>query len=195
MLNGFVQPPCYLFTSNPPSRPFQCTFCSTRFKSKHDWARHEKSQHLCLYEWLCILCAGAGRVSSPEAAQSDCTSTNSMSEPIATRNRSDCQWTAQLRTFARKDHLVQHLRRFHKLDCSPSTDDWKVKWPDIRSRCGFCGCTLPTWSDRIHHLADHFKAGRQMWEWEGDHGFDPSVAARVINQDRLIGSSGVRLPF
>lgn len=33
------------------SRPYQCTFCTDRFKTKYDWQRHEKTFHLSLERW------------------------------------------------------------------------------------------------------------------------------------------------
>lgn len=32
-------------------RPYQCTFCTDRFKTKYDWQRHEKTFHLSLERW------------------------------------------------------------------------------------------------------------------------------------------------
>jgi hypothetical protein len=34
-------------------RIFKCTFCCDTFKHKYDWARHEKSLHLSMEEWVC----------------------------------------------------------------------------------------------------------------------------------------------
>ncbi|KAG7129640.1 Homeobox protein 4 like [Verticillium longisporum] len=47
------------------SNPFQCTFCTQTFKTKHNWQRHEKSLHLSLERWewrlgFRTLCAGDG---------------------------------------------------------------------------------------------------------------------------------------
>lgn len=163
-----------------PIRPFHCTFCNIKFKNKHDWARHEKSQHLRLHEWLCVLCYGTA---------SSCSTTDASSNNINSRSQTDCH-TDKFRVFARKDHLIQHIRRIHGLDCVPDVGDWKAEWPAIRSRCGFCGSILPTWSDRTHHLADHFKAGKRMCDWDGDHGFDIHIAAEVIQQRDQATSGG-----
>lgn len=166
------------FPYHTPSRPFQCTFCHMKFQNKHDWARHEKSQHLRLYEWLCVLCFNTNQCTSTQITSS-CKATNVSPGYINSCSPTDYR-TDQFRVFARKDHLIQHIRRIHGLDCVPNIGEWKAEWPAIRSRCGFCGSILPTWSDRTHHLADHFKAGKQMCDWEGDHGFDPHIAPEVV---------------
>ncbi|KAF5486842.1 hypothetical protein CGCS363_v013117 [Colletotrichum siamense] len=99
-------------------------------------------------------------------------------EHINNHNPSACQE----RTFNRKDHLKQHLRLVHNaglLDWSAKL--WRVAVPDIRSRCGFCGALLDTWSFRADHLADHFKMGQDMANWKGDWGFEEAVLDMVEN--------------
>ncbi|KAJ5481610.1 hypothetical protein N7475_000422 [Penicillium sp. IBT 31633x] len=63
------------------------------------------------------------------------------------------------RTFHRKDHLVQYLKRVHYVDAIPAIDEWKVEGPTVTSRCGFCDRRLETWDRRIDHLAQHFREG------------------------------------
>uniref|UniRef100_A0A8H7ND60 HTH CENPB-type domain-containing protein n=1 Tax=Bionectria ochroleuca TaxID=29856 RepID=A0A8H7ND60_BIOOC len=58
---------------------------------------------------------------------------------------------------------------------------WKVAAPEIRSRCGFCGIVMDTWTIRVDHLAEHFKTGYSMADWKGDWGFDSSVLDMVEN--------------
>jgi hypothetical protein len=85
------------------------------------------------------------------------------------------------RVFHRKDHLVQHLRLVHGLETLPLVDDWKVESAPITSRCGMCDASLSSWDERADHLAAHFREGKTMEDWKGDHNFEPTVAARVIN--------------
>jgi hypothetical protein len=85
------------------------------------------------------------------------------------------------RVFRRKDHLVQHLRLVHGLETLPLIDDWKVESIPVTSRCGFCQLTLNNWDERADHLATHFREGKTMANWRGEHGFEVSVAARVTN--------------
>jgi hypothetical protein len=58
---------------------------------------------------------------------------------------------------------------------------WKVQMPDIESQCGFCGTRLATWADRTEHLAEHFKMGKSMADWQGDWGFDDAIVKLVEN--------------
>ena len=56
---------------------------------------------------------------------------------------------------------------------------WKAPSLDVRSRCGFCGITLDTWTDREDHLADHFRLGHTMANWTGGWGFEKHVMDTV----------------
>jgi len=40
---------------------------------------------------------------------------------------------------------------------------------------------MENWSDRVHHLADHFKAGKTMADWKGDWGFEAHIVELVEN--------------
>ncbi|KPM45584.1 hypothetical protein AK830_g926 [Neonectria ditissima] len=165
-----------------PRRAFQCTFCCDSFKSKYDWSRHEKSLHLSLEGWVCTPHGGA--VLSPSTGRSHCAYCNVLDptlEHLETHNYSLCQAGAPPHLFNRKDHLVQHLRLAHQLETLPIIDDWKVEAPPMVSRCGFCNTMMDTWQDRVDHLAQHFREGKTMDDWRGDHCFEPPIAARVNN--------------
>jgi hypothetical protein len=60
-------------------------------------------------------------------------------------------------------------------------DDWKLETLPVKSRCGICNTNLSSWDERADHLAAHFREGKTMADWKGDHCFEPAVAARVIN--------------
>ncbi|KAE9579872.1 hypothetical protein CGMCC3_g4272 [Colletotrichum fructicola] len=86
------------------------------------------------------------------------------------------------RTFYRKDHLRQHLKLVHGSNqMTRLMDKWKVVKNNIRSACGFCGAKLETWEERGDHLADHFKNGSTMTDWQGDWGFEPAVMEMLDN--------------
>jgi hypothetical protein len=51
----------------------------------------------------------------------------------------------------------------------------------VKSRCGICDANLNSWDERSDHLAAHFREGKTMADWKGEHCFEPDVAARVIN--------------
>jgi hypothetical protein len=163
-------------------RIFKCTFCCDTFKHKYDWARHEKSLHLNMEEWICtphggsVVLALTGRVHCAYCSALDPTQAH-----LEGHNFKACQGQTTARTFRRKDHLVQHLRLVHGLDTLPLIDDWKLESAPVTSRCGFCDAQLGSWDVRTDHVAAHFRSGKTMADWKGDHGFDPDINARVSN--------------
>ncbi|KAJ5305126.1 uncharacterized protein N7443_004786 [Penicillium atrosanguineum] len=162
------------------NRPFCCTFCCDKFKSKYDWVRHEKSLHLNLEGWVCA--PHGGFPISPLTGRQHCVFCYCLEpslEHLDEHNYGPCSRTR--RTFRRKDHLVQHLRLAHRLDKLPVLDEWKTGSVEVTSRCGFCDHRLESWEERVEHLAAHFKKGLTMRHWHGDHDFEPSIAAQVMN--------------
>nr|AGU10929.1 Homeobox KN domain [uncultured organism] len=167
-----------------PVRTFQCTFCTETFKTKHDWQRHEKSLHLSLERWVC--CPDGAVQYCTELEMSQCVFCLLPNPPAGhgeTHNFSSCtDRSLEERTFYRKDHLRQHLNLVHDVKFQASTmEAWKVATPEIRSRCGFCGTVMDSWSIRVDHLAEHFKGGKSMADWKGDWGFDTQVLDIVEN--------------
>jgi hypothetical protein len=167
-----------------PLKTFQCTFCTETFRTKHDWQRHEKSLHLSLERWVCA--PGGPRDFNAESNQVCCVfcgEANPDDAHVESHNHSACQERSlEERTFYRKDHLRQHLKLVHAVKFTNwSMESWKVATPEIRSRCGFCGIIMDTWTIRIDHLAEHFKTGNTMADWKGDWGFDSPVLDMVEN--------------
>ncbi|KAH7160300.1 hypothetical protein B0J13DRAFT_602838 [Dactylonectria estremocensis] len=167
-----------------PLKTFQCTFCTETFRTKHDWQRHEKSLHLSLERWVCS--PHGPRAVNPENGQLSCVFcglANPDDAHIESHNHSACQErSGEERTFYRKDHLNQHLRLVHNIKFSDwSMNSWKIATPEIRSRCGFCGIVMDTWTIRVDHLAEHFKTGYSMADWKGDWGFEVPVLDMVEN--------------
>ncbi|GFG18030.1 hypothetical protein IFM5058_08794 [Aspergillus udagawae] len=161
-------------------RIFCCTFCCDKFKSKFDWMRHEKSLHLNLESWACAPFGGC--VVLPSTGRAHCAYCNQLDptlEHLQKHNHGLCQ--PQLRTFRRKDHLIQHLRLFHHLDTIPLIDDWKRTVTNFPSRCGFCESRMHNWDERADHLVSHFRKGCTMAQWKGDHDFPPEIAAQVTH--------------
>ncbi|EGX92775.1 homeobox and C2H2 transcription factor, putative [Cordyceps militaris CM01] len=173
-------------TAHPsaPLKTFQCTFCTETFRTKHDWQRHEKSLHLSLERWVCT--PDGPRVLNPETGQMSCVFcgvNNPDDAHIDSHNHSACQERAiEERTFYRKDHLNQHLRLVHNVKfLDNAMKQWKIATPEIRSRCGFCGIVMDSWTIRVDHLAEHFKTGYSMADWKGDWGFEVPVLDMVEN--------------
>ncbi|KAL6237448.1 hypothetical protein BDW75DRAFT_228645 [Aspergillus navahoensis] len=166
-------------TTNSP-RIFCCTFCCDKFKSKFDWMRHEKSLHLNLENWVCAPFGGS--VVSPSTGRAHCAYCNQLDptpDHLEQHNHGLCQ--QQVRTFRRKDHLLQHLRLFHRLQTMPLIDDWKHLITNFPSRCGFCDGRMSDWDERADHLSFHFRKGCTMADWKGDHEFPPEIAAQVTH--------------
>ncbi|KAI0390388.1 hypothetical protein F5Y17DRAFT_67565 [Xylariaceae sp. FL0594] len=168
-----------------PLKTFQCTFCTATFRTKHDWQRHEKSLHLSLEQWIC--CPDGPRSVNPQNGLTSCVFCgvpNPDDEHVESHNFSSCTERAEEeRTFYRKDHLKQHLRLVHNVKSflAWTMDKWRVATPAIRSRCGFCGVVLDSWTIRTDHLAEHFKTGNTMADWKGDWGFDAPVLEMVAS--------------
>ncbi|RYP64045.1 hypothetical protein DL771_008970 [Monosporascus sp. 5C6A] len=167
-----------------PLKTFQCTFCTETFRTKHDWQRHEKSLHLSLERWVC--CPNGPRDVNPENNAPSCVFCGLASPDdahVESHNYSGCiERTQEERTFYRKDHLRQHLKLVHNVKFLQwSMDKWRANSPEIRSRCGFCGIIMDSWSMRVDHLAEHFKTGNTMADWKGDWGFEAPVLQMVEN--------------
>ncbi|KAI1061402.1 hypothetical protein LB507_011297, partial [Fusarium sp. FIESC RH6] len=162
---------------------FQCTFCTETFKLKHTWTRHERTQHLSLDQWEC---SPLGPTVLNEQSEPTCVYCGVVNPELAhfeTHNHDLCQKRERgERIFYRKDHLRQHLRLVHGSEFRKSPmEDWKSKHEDVLSRCGFCDINMTTWSERMDHLAEHFKEGMTMADWKGNWGFDASTLDMAEN--------------
>ncbi|KAI8680468.1 C2H2-type domain-containing protein [Fusarium keratoplasticum] len=170
----------------PPSwkpaeeRRFQCTFCCDSFKSKYDWSRHEKSLHLNLQGWRCA--PFGGTVMSPVTGRNHCAYCH-LADPAPSHLEMHAHGSCQTQTYmyTRKDQLVQHLRRVHRVHDVPMINSWKVEMPPVSSRCGFCNAQMHNWSERVDHVAEHFRKGKTMKGWKREHGFKPEITARVMD--------------
>ncbi|KAL2835363.1 hypothetical protein BJY01DRAFT_238914 [Aspergillus pseudoustus] len=164
-------------------RPFQCTFCTDTFRTKYDWTRHEKTLHLSLESYICC---PSGPTYTDQGAITRCVFCN-QPNPLDSHLELHCYGACQakptvLRTFYRKDHLVQHLRLVHGVSrFIPPMESWKSNVDRVNSRCGICSATFELWSERTEHLAQHFREGASMKQWQGHRGLDPAVALAVEN--------------
>ncbi|KAL2808664.1 hypothetical protein BJX63DRAFT_435882 [Aspergillus granulosus] len=181
-------------------RRYQCTFCTDTFYKKHDWTRHEKTLHLSLEKFTCSPCGPVYKDSGGTERCTFCDEHRPSEAHIASHRASTCsQRPITLRTFYRKDHLLQHLRAVHKTARFTSPmETWKSEATEVKSRCGFCAQTFTHWSDRNDHLAKHFRKGALMRDWKGCRGFEPAVALAVESAmpPYLIGNESVEMhPF
>ncbi|RSL66523.1 hypothetical protein CEP54_003740 [Fusarium duplospermum] len=162
---------------------YQCTFCTESFKTKYDWERHEKSLHLSLEAWVCSPKGSVETHPDDGVLCVYCGDANPDQDHLKRHNNAAClERPFEERTFYRKDHLRQHLKLVHSAKYTKwPMETWKTSIGDIRSRCGFCGIEMESWSSRTDHLATHFKGGRTMADWTGDWGFEPSVIDMLDN--------------
>ncbi|CAI7661607.1 unnamed protein product [Penicillium pancosmium] len=170
-------------SNNGKPRIFCCTFCCDRFGTKYEWVRHEKSLHLNLETWYCAPLGPS--VFSSITGKMLCAFCNMLEpsqEHLLMHNYDACMdLSNELRSFHRKDHLVQHLRHVHQVHNTPLLDNWKKENKFFTSRCGFCDVILDNWDDRVSHLARHFRNGSTMKDWKGDHDFAPHITAQLQN--------------
>ncbi|KAH7169936.1 hypothetical protein EDB81DRAFT_850878 [Dactylonectria macrodidyma] len=166
------------------SHPFQCTFCTETFKTKHNWQRHEKSLHLSLEQWQCSPYGPTAVNADLEPVCVYCGLDKPNGDHLDAHNYDSCQnRQIEERTFYRKDHLIQHLRLMHGAQFRKwPMEEWKLDQSgEILSQCGFCNLHLSSWAERADHLADHFKEGKTMADWKGDWGFEAPVLDMVEN--------------
>ncbi|CAI6097744.1 unnamed protein product [Clonostachys chloroleuca] len=158
---------------------FQCTFCTKSFKKKHDWVRHEKTIHLPQDSWICTPDLNSLRQRMVAGLDCPfCDARDSGPEHWEEHEFHICAMKpSSERLFTRKDHLWQHLRKFHgwSKGLPADLDKWQFSEGSVESRCGFCGCVMSDWTERASHLADHFKNGMRMAQWEGDWGLNESA--------------------
>ncbi|KAF2429636.1 hypothetical protein EJ08DRAFT_271123 [Tothia fuscella] len=150
---------------------FHCTFCPAKFSGRYEWNRHEESRHVPQATWLCQVT----RAKWLGARCAYCFESYPSLEHLDTHKCAECATRApHERTFYRKDHLDQHLRKFHaildqgaigQLMASGKTEPDTIEPGHITLRCGFCGFQAPNWQVRVDHIAQHFWRGDSVVEW------------------------------
>lgn len=156
---------------------YECTFCCQPFKKKHDWARHERAVHMPELEtYTCTIPpqttenVQTWRINRPGPECSLCGKLSPEIAHWATHDFDSCAERPQAqRTFSRKDHFWQHLRKYHGCRRWEGWDidleRWRNRQDAFQSYCGFCSAEMDSWSARLEHLAEHFKAGLSMENW------------------------------
>ncbi|KAI8713973.1 hypothetical protein NCS52_01116400 [Fusarium sp. LHS14.1] len=162
---------------------FQCTFCTETFKTKHTWQRHEKSLHLSLEQWECSPTGPSALNPQSEPTCVFCGLLNPDSVHSENHNYDFCrERDREERVFYRKDHLRQHLRLVHDSQFLKwPMEGWKLECDNVQSRCGFCDLSMTTWTERVDHLAEHFREGKTMADWRGNWGFESVTLDMVEN--------------
>jgi hypothetical protein len=156
--------------SSTKNMQFQCTFCREKLSSK-TWRRHEESQHLPQFQWICMRDSPTlRRPGSDVMVCAFCFKANPDSEHFESAHKmSRCkQRPEDKRAFSRQDHLAQHIRQMHDSELHTLTAKaWKhpVSYKDHNWECGFCDETLCNWDTRARHISAHFREGLTMSSW------------------------------
>lgn len=128
-----------------PSRKYQCTFCHLDFEQKYDWKRHEESVHFPQKEWVCM---PNGPIENSQCVF--CGSVKVDEEHLKSHKSITCSEAPRtLRTFQRKDKLVQHIKQVHGCPAPNMIKEWcKPIERKLLLLCGFCCLALPDWKTR-----------------------------------------------
>ena len=160
----------------PSTNPrFFCIFCQKRFSIQEEWENHERMTHLPEDIWVC--CPDVG--DDPNICPF-CEEINPTPLHLAYHNYQSCRSKSlYVRTFGRKDDLLQHVSQIHKVDpyhgAARLTEigrAWRspslLKECHEALHCGFCGLTLASYQDRTEHVSRHFLEGADMNTWWKD---------------------------
>lgn len=85
----------------------------------------------------------------------------------------------------RKYHFAQHFRNIHPgLSCDTYEESSVVcSETEFPRRCGFCKHRFASRQERIDHIADHFKQGKCMLDWNDGEDSDSSDKSDNDNDD------------
>ncbi|KAJ4358102.1 uncharacterized protein N0V89_002681 [Didymosphaeria variabile] len=128
-----------------PNKIYQCTRkCGKRYGRKCDWKRNEEEGYPSK-SWLCSLCVTEG--------------------------------VERVKPCFRKYHFSQHFRNIHPGLNSADYEESSVvhsdtSLPQAARKCGFCSHRFVSRQDRIDHIAEHFKNGKCMLDWNEDESKD-----------------------
>ncbi|THV51680.1 hypothetical protein BGAL_0102g00100 [Botrytis galanthina] len=158
--------PTYSCTYGPGDE--RCPYATSR---KSDWIRHEESEkHWPQKRYMCMFCA---EPRSDEELNPCCTYC-SLAFPTIEEVHNHCLSCMEARrkgktfTGAKTDHFQAHLVGVHQrpgLDTISAawTYNHTTKWPRY---CGFCTYHFKDWEERKHHVAEHFKKGADISNWD-----------------------------
>jgi serine/threonine protein kinase len=136
-----------------PNKIYQCTRkCGKRYGRKCDWKRNEEEGYPCK-SWVCSLCVSDG--------------------------------VENVRPCFRKYHFKQHFKNIHPdIKNSDEYEQASVVCSETEfpRNCGFCKHKFDSRQDRIDHIADHFKQGKCMLDWN-DEGNDDGGSGDNTDDD------------
>ncbi|TEY34253.1 hypothetical protein BOTCAL_0640g00040 [Botryotinia calthae] len=160
----------------PSSTTYQCTYgprggrCQYSTSRKSDWIRHEESEkHWPQKRYMCMLCAEPKLDEDLNPCCTYCLLAFSSIEEVYSHSLNCIEARRKGKTFtgAKTDHFQAHLVEVHHrsgLDkiSAAWTYNHTTKWPRY---CGFCTYHFKDWEERKHHVADHFKRGADISNW------------------------------
>lgn len=148
-----------------PNKIYQCTRkCGKRYGRKCDWKRNEEEGYPCK-SWVCSLCTSEGVENVRPCFR------KYHFVQVSKRSRAD------LRTFRRswwKLTSVQHFRNIHPGVNSDGYEQASVvsSETEFPRNCGFCKHKFESRQERIDHIAEHFKQGMCMLDWNDESNDD-----------------------
>ncbi|KAL6706416.1 hypothetical protein ACN47E_005522 [Coniothyrium glycines] len=85
----------------------------------------------------------------------------------------------------RKYHFAQHFRNIHPQLSADDYEETSIVSSDTEfpRQCGFCRHKFTCRQDRIDHIADHFKQGKSMLDWDDGEVSDPEGSDDNDNDD------------
>ncbi|KAM0172335.1 hypothetical protein ACHAPF_007482 [Botrytis cinerea] len=160
----------------PSSPTYQCTYgsrgerCQHSTSRKSDWIRHEESEkHWPQKRYMCMLCAEPTSDEDRNPCCTYCLLAFSSNVEVYSHSLNCTEARRKGKTFtgAKTDHFQAHLVEVHHcsgLDeiSAAWTYNHTTKWPRY---CGFCTYHFKDWEERKHHVADHFKRGADISDW------------------------------
>jgi hypothetical protein len=181
---SFDRTPSELMSSSPhtssassisSAKPYHCTVCCKSFAKSYEWKRHESSVHgYNNTEWVCML-------GGLTMAGMECVFCSDIVDDFHHFDDHDMQSCLDKsmcdRTFARKDLLKQHVQQKHLANAEESVskafqipEAWsqEVHVACIKKEalwCGFCLSSYNFISERMDHVAEHFRKGDDIEAW------------------------------
>ena len=158
---------------------YHCTWCFARFARPYEWKRHQETLHVPRQVWVCTPGAKKDDLQPPQVCPY-CMKLYPDEQHLQEHNYYTCaKKSTSKRTFARKDHLFQHIRQVHLKHADEEQlnpfSEWKGEAeqvpPESRALwCGFCRRYHSSWEKRVKDVARHFGEGEDLSTW-----WDPDV--------------------
>ncbi|RFU23981.1 hypothetical protein B7463_g12359, partial [Scytalidium lignicola] len=158
-------------THSPHDKIYSCTYriCSTSFKRKDHWKRHERDIHWD-DKYICMECNAVITDPLKRPTCGFCFVAFPNDDAVKEHILNCDDALIAVNRFQQRDQLVEHLRKKHDIQNGDNmlhdVNKWfycfETKWP---KQCGFCGEEFNSWNKRGDHVAKHFKEGKLISEW------------------------------